>query len=179
MAGLIEMLFDALPFAMGFCLAATIVSYILAYCFRRKPALWKVLITTLYVGFLLHGTIIGRIDSLSELWQWEKPSTFDISYQISLNDAASALHALFNVALFIPWGICGMLFCKRIFGGLAVILSGCLMSVFIECFQVFHRMSFDAGDFVANAVGCIVGVLLSLPFFVLSQRRRRMHARRA
>ena len=179
MAPLIEMVIDALPFAMGFCVIATIVSYILGFCFRRKPTLWKVLLTTLYVGFLLHGTIISRIDSLSQLWQWEMPSTFDIAYQMNLNDAASMLHGLFNVALFIPWGICGMLFCKRISGGLAVILSGCLMSAFIECFQVFHSMSFDAGDFVANTAGCIVGVLFALPFFFLSQKRRRKHSRRA
>lgn len=179
MAGLIEMVIEALPFAVGFCAVLTIVSCIIGYCFRRKPMLWKVLIATLYLGFLLYGTIIGRIDNLSELWKWEIPFSFQIQYQLNLNDTTSTLHALFNVALFIPWGICGMFFCKRIYEGLAVILSGCLMSAFIECFQVFHGMSFDAGDFVANTAGCIVGVLLAVPFFFLSQTHRRKHSRRA
>ncbi|NLO86355.1 MAG: VanZ family protein [Clostridiales bacterium] len=173
MIELIELAIDALPFAMAFCVVATIVSYIIGYCFGRRPTLWKVLIATLYLGCLLYGTIIDRIADWSELWIWEMPHSFDMGFQLTLNDANSAIHGLFNIALFIPWGICGIFFCKRIYGGLVVILSGCLMSGFIEIFQVFHGMSFDGSDFVLNTIGCIIGVLLALHFFCCIQRRRR------
>ena len=88
-----------------------------------------------------------------------------------------------NVALFMPWGFLGMCYQRKFGAGFLVLLSGMLMSLFIEFFQVCHGMVFDLGDVLTNSIGTAAGCVLGLPFLLIKawiysrRRKKRKNAR--
>jgi glycopeptide antibiotics resistance protein len=91
-------------------------------------------------------------------------------------DWVTFLHLEFaaNVALFVPFGVLGVLLLGRSRWWLAIIL-GLVATVAIELAQqgIAGRVS-DPRDLVANGLGTIVGVLLALIMTVGDARRNRM-----
>lgn len=164
MADMIQMIIQALPFALVFCVTASCASILFRKIIHQRQNIVLTIVTTAYIGLLLYGTIIARLDRLNDFWRWETPDRSEFGYQLDIHDGASLRHGLFNVALFIPWGICWMLHVRRSLATVVLVLfCGCLMSLFIEVFQVFHRMSFDLGDFVMNLFGTIIGIIVTFP----------------
>lgn len=79
-----------------------------------------------------------------------------------------------NVALFVPFGVLGVLLLGRSRWWLAVIL-GLVATVAIEGAQqgIVGRVS-DPRDLIANGLGTVIGVLFALIVTIGDARRRRM-----
>lgn len=94
------------------------------------------------------------------------------------------LQVIFNVALFIPWGIIMRGFFERSF--LFATFSGVLMSVFVEVtqatgvwgyFPCAYRLG-DIDDLLTNSLGAFLGALIApLVLFWMPQSNRLKHAR--
>ena len=143
------------------------------------------LLSALYMGFLLHGTVVSRLDSWEELLRW-RLSDFDTvwwNFELGARTELTAMHAVFNVALFVPWGLLGMCYQRKAGTGILVLLSGMAMSAGIEFFQVCHGLSFDLGDLLTNSVGTAIGCIAGLPamfvnMWIYNKRRHRRKKKR-
>ena len=132
------------------------------------------------MGFLLHGTIVGRVDRLRDFLEWEPPDFGSVWWQFELGarTIVTAKHAVLNIALFVPWGFLGMCYQRKFGAGFLVLLSGILMSGFIEFFQVCHGMVFDLGDVLTNSIGTAAGCVAGLPvmfvnMWIYSRRKKK------
>ena len=166
MPELLLMINEAAPFAMKFTAFFGVSAWILLSLIRRRPApLPLILVSALYIGFLLHGTVVSRLTRWSDLLHWQMPdfSTVWWSFELSARTPITAMHASFNFVLFAPWGMLGMCYQRKPRMGLLVLLSGILASASIEFFQVCHGMSFDLGDLLTNSVGTAAGCIAGLP----------------
>ncbi|MDT8911828.1 VanZ family protein [Amycolatopsis sp. PS_44_ISF1] len=99
-------------------------------------------------------------------------------FDTGLLDNPALRQVLFNVALFVPWGV----FARRFlgWGAAAAIVGGFGVSLSIELTQLTgvwfllpcpYRL-FDTGDLVANTLGAAVGVLLAPVLWRASRDRR-------
>ena len=186
MRELINMIEEAAPFAFLFGAVGGLITWIVLSLIRKRFApLPLILVSALYLGFLLHGTIVGRVDRLRDFLEWELPDFHSVWWQFELGarTVLTAKHAVFNIALFVPWGFLGMCYQRKIGAGFLVLLSGMLMSGFIEFFQVCHGMVFDLGDVLTNSIGTATGCVAGLPVTLINgwihNRRRRRRKRAA
>lgn len=184
MQDLIRMIREAAPFACVFGAVGGVVAWIALSIIRRRMApLPLVLVSALYMGFLLHGTVVNRIDSWEELLRWELPDFSSVwwNFELGARTRTTAAHAVLNVALFVPWGFLGMCYQRKAGAGFLVLLSGMLMSVCIEFFQITHGMSFDLGDVLTNSIGTAAGCVAGIPVMLINgliySRRRRWGSR--
>ena len=181
MESLLKMIEEAAPFACAFGVVGGLIAWITLSLIRRRFApLPLILISALYAGFLLHGTIVSRVDRLRDFLEWELPDFDTVWWQFELGarTIVTAQHAVANIALFVPWGFLGMCYQRKIGAGFLVLLSGMLMSVLIEFFQVCHGLVFDLGDVLTNSIGTATGCVIGLPVllingWVYNRRRRR------
>lgn len=181
MQDLMNMIREAAPFACAFCIVGGLTAWITLSLIRRRFApLPLILLSALYVGFLLHGTIVGRVDRLREFLEWDLPDFDSVWWQFELGARTimTAKHAVLNVALFMPWGFLGMCYQRKFGAGFLVLLSGVLMSLFIEFFQVCHGMVFDLGDVLTNSIGTAAGCVIGLPvmfvnMWIYNRKKRR------
>lgn len=165
-----ELIIDSAPFALGFATLLFLLLFLIRKCLMKKPfPFFLSVIGCVYLGFLLSGTL--RPSHVEELFAWRQPMHMDVGFQLSVGQGTSSLHALFNVALFIPWGFLGMTASKKLRSALSCLFSSVLMTFFIETYQLYHMRSFDFGDIVTNILGCAIGILLALPL-VLHGRTR-------
>lgn len=186
MQDLMTMIEAAAPFACAFGAVGGLIAWITLSLIRRRIApLLLILISALYVGFLLHGTIVGRVDRLRDFLVWNLPDFDSVWWQFELGARTrlTATHAVFNIALFMPWGLLGMFYQRKVGAGFLVLLSGVLMSVMIEFFQVCHGMVFDLGDVLTNSMGTAAGCVVGLPAtlingWIYNRRKRRGRKRR-
>lgn len=183
MSDLIRMIREAAPFALAFGAAGGILAWIVLSLIRRRLApLLLTLASAVYLGFLLHGTCVNRMDGLADFLQWELPD-FDTvwwNFELGARTRMTAVHAVLNVALFVPWGFLGMCYQRTWGSGFLVLLSGMLMSVCIEFFQVTHGMSFDLGDVLTNSIGTAAGCVVGMPVMLINgwvARRRKRRKR--
>lgn len=171
MQDLILMIEEAAPFALVFGAVGGLIGFITLSLIRRRFApLPLILISALYMGFLLHGTIVGRVDRLRDFLEWELPDFGSVWWQFELGarTIVTAKHAVLNIALFVPWGFLGMCYQRKFGAGFLVLLSGILMSGFIEFFQVCHGMVFDLGDVLTNSIGTAAGCVAGLPVMLVN-----------
>lgn len=171
MQDLFEMIREAAPFALVFGAAGGIAAWIILSIIRRRMApLPLILVSALYMGFLLHGTVVNRIDSLDEFLRWELPDFSSVwwNFELGARTRMTATHAVLNVALFVPWGFLGMCYQRKFGAGFLVLLSGMLMSAGIEFFQITHGMSFDLGDVLTNSIGTAAGCVAGIPVMLLN-----------
>ncbi|MBQ8556676.1 MAG: VanZ family protein [Clostridia bacterium] len=175
MADLMELIKESIPFALGFTVIILLIAFLLFRLLLQKriPIFWTVA-GCVYLGFLLAGTL--RPGSIQELVEWTDPRFMNITYQLDIGDSVSSLHGLFNIALFLPWGIIGMIMGRKPFSALPCLLSSVLMAFFIETYQLFHWRSFDFGDIVTNILGCAIGIIIMLPF-TLYRHMKQKHSR--
>ena len=185
MQDLLRMIEAATPFALKFMTIFGSAAWIgLSLIRRRFAPLPLVLVSALYVGFLLHGTVVSRLDGWSDLLRWQLPDFRTIwwNFELGARTQMTAIHAVFNVALFVPWGFLGMCWQKNCWMGFLVLLSGFLMSVAIEFFQITHGLVFDLGDVVTNTVGTAAGCIAGLPVTLINgwiyKRKKRRKAQR-
>jgi len=184
MQDLIRMIREAAPFACVFGAAGGVTAWIALSILRRRLApLPLMLVSALYMGFLLHGTCVSRMDGLEDLLRWELPDFDSVwwNFELAARTRTTAVHAVLNAALFVPWGFLGMCFQRKWEAGFAVLLTGALMSAGIEFFQVTHGMAFDLGDVLTNSVGTAAGCVAGLPVTLINgwiYRRKRMRRRR-
>lgn len=171
MTELIELITESLPAAIGFAVVCFLIGVILKTVLKKQLSIAWLTICSLYIGFLLAGTL--RPESVKELFHWENEWVMDVSWQLSLHEGISSLHGLFNIALFVPWGFLGMLVIKSRFAAPCCLLSCVAVTFFIETYQLFHRRSFDFGDIVTNLIGCIVGIVFALPIVICQKKRKR------
>lgn len=166
MRELIRMIEEATPFALKFMAAGGIAMWVMLSIIRRRPAPpLLVFATALYLGYLMHGTVVNRIQSWEHLMTWNLPDFDSVwwNFELGARTRTTAVHAVFNVALFVPWGVLGMCYQRKVGAGFLVLLSGMLMSVFIEFFQITHGMAFDLGDVLTNSIGTAAGCIAGLP----------------
>ena len=171
MRELLEIIREAAPFAVRFMLVGGSVLWI-ASCLRRRRMGPVILAfaTALYLGFLLHGTCVNRVSSWREFFVVERTNwNVRWNFELAARTRYSAAHALFNVALFVPWGLLGMCWQKRPWMGFLVLLSGILMSFAAETFQLCHDMTPDLGDVLTNSIGTAAGCVLGLPAVYLNR----------
>lgn len=124
---------------------------------RRRPSL--MLFTAIfYIGLLLWGTCLSRVDTLRELLTWQR-SNFDGFFvnEFSLTGFAPVWHELMNVLLFMPLGFFMMAYTRGPRSALRLTAMGCAASCFIELFQGFHGLRFDFGDLMTNTLGTLLG----------------------
>ncbi|MBQ9265347.1 MAG: VanZ family protein [Clostridia bacterium] len=174
MSDIIDLALEYAPFALV-CTIVLVLLFILCgnLLMKKRVPIWWILLTSAYVGLLFAGTL--RIVSFRELIEWHEPEFWDIGSQFSFS-----AHDVYNVALFLPWGILGTIRAKKISSLFICLASGVMASVFIETFQLYHMRSFDLGDIMTNTVGCILGILVTMPFIVKRMvylRRKHRHAR--
>ena len=186
MQELMNMIREAAPFAFVFGAVGGLIAWITLSLIRRRCApLPLILISALYMGFLLHGTIVGRVDRLREFLEWEMPDFHSVWWQFELGARTkmTAKHAVLNVALFLPWGFLGMCYQRKFGAGVLVLISGMLMSLLIEFFQVCHGMVFDLGDVLTNSIGTAAGCAIGLPVMLINMwiynRRKRKRKKKA
>ena len=184
MQDLFRMMEEAAPFAGAFGLIGGIMAWIvLSVLRRRKAPLLLTMASALYLGFLLHGTVISRISGWSDLLRWNLPD-FDTvwwAFELGARTQMTAIHAVLNAALFLPFGLIGMCWQRRAGMGAVVLLFGILTSTGIEFFQVCHGMVFDLGDVLTNSVGTAVGCVIGLPAAMFNgwrYRRRKVRMKR-
>ena len=181
MSSLIEMIKEAAPFALTFGLIGGAAAWIALSLIRRRLApLPLILVSAVYIGFLLHGTVVGRMDGLEDFLRWELPDFNSVwwNFELGARTRMTAIHAVMNVALFVPWGFLGMCYQRKLGAGFLVLRSGTLMSAAIEFFQVCHGLVFDLGDVLTNSIGTATGCVIGLPVllingWVYNRRRRR------
>ncbi len=185
MRDMINMIREAAPFAAVFALAGGgIAGIIISAVRRRRASILLTLMSALYIGFLLHGTVVGRLSSWSDLLEWRLPdfSTVWWQFELGARTHTTAVHAVLNMALFVPWGLLGMCWQRRPGAGFIVLLSGVLMSAGIEFFQVTHGMVFDLGDVLTNSIGTAAGCIAGIPALLFNRwmynRRMRRSRRR-
>lgn len=171
MQELIELIVESMPAALGFAAVILIAVLMLRAVLRKKFSILWAVVGCAYLGFLLAGTL--RPERVQELFLWEKPWQWDVTFQLDLSEDISSLHGLFNVALFVPWGLLGMLIIKSRFAAPLCFLSCGAMTLFIETYQLFHRRSFDLGDVATNMIGCAVGIVLVLPILLYKRKRHK------
>ena len=71
---------------------------------RRRPSL-MMFAAIFYVGLLLWGTCLSRVDTLRELLTWQRSDfTGFFVNEFSLTSFAPIWHELMNVVLFMPLG---------------------------------------------------------------------------
>ncbi len=175
---LLRMIQAATPFAVGFMMVFGGGLWLIVKRFwGRQASLLLYLICALYVGYLMHGTVVSRMSCWKELFEWEITAWSGCAF-LRDTDRTWILHALFNVALFVPWGFLGMCGQKRIRYTFPVFASGILMSAAIECFQGFHGMIFDLGDLMSNSIGTAVGCLAGVPVTLFNGRREEAESAR-
>ena len=161
---------ESAPAALGFFAAALVIALALRAVLRKKFSILWTVIGCAYLGFLLAGTL--RPQSIRELFAWEKPWQWGIDFQLDLGESVSSLHGLFNIVLFVPWGMMGMMIGKKLLASLPCVLTCALMTVFIETYQLFHRRFFDAGDILTNLLGCAAGIVMMLPMVIYWQTKK-------
>ncbi len=186
MQDLMNMIEEAMPFALAFGAAGGLIGFIMLSLIRRRLApLLLIFVSAVYMGFLLHGTILCRVDSLRELIEWELPDFGTVwwAFELGKRTPITAQHALLNAAMFVPWGFLGMCYQRKFGAGFLVLLSGILMSGFIEFFQVCHGMVFDLGDVLTNSIGTAAGCAIGLPVMLINMwiysRRKRKRKKKA
>ncbi|WP_442856313.1 VanZ family protein [Butyrivibrio sp. AE3004] len=88
------------------------------------------------------------------------------------------IYCIFNILLFVPWGIILSLYRKREFFFRIVImtsLTGFLSSFFIEILQRITRTgSFEVTDIIMNILGTTVGATLGYILIVILKRERKI-----
>ena len=183
MQDLMQMIEAAAPFALKFMTIFGSAAWVLLSIVRRRLApLPLALASALYLGFLLHGTVVSRLDEWSDLFRWQMPDFDSVwwNFELGARTRLTAMHAVFNVALFVPFGMIGMCWQRKAGMGFIVLLCGMLTSAGIEFFQVTHGMAFDLGDVLTNSIGTAVGCIAGLPATLFNGwvYRRRMKKRK-
>lgn len=156
---------QALPIA----LIAGIVYFIIRF-FRDNDtkASIKVFSTLLicYLTGLVCLTLLFYI--LRDLWYWllyhSDPGTshpLEWTYNLSLSFRPNA-ETLFNLLMFLPFGILFPLACKKR-SWKTTVLAGSILILTIEFLQPFFSRAFDLTDVVLNTVGVIISATL---FFI-------------
>ncbi len=171
MQDLIRMIREAAPFACIFGAVGGVVAWIALSIFRGRFApLPLMLVSAVYVGFLLHGTCVNRIDGLEELMRWKLPDFDSVwwEFELGARTRTTAVHAVLNAAMFVPWGFLGMCYQRKWGAGFLVLLSGMMMSAGIEFFQITHGMVFDLGDVLTNSIGTAAGCVAGLPVTLIN-----------
>ena len=160
MRDIIDLALEFAPFAIS-CAIALMLLFILCgnLLMKKRFPIWWILLTSAYMGLLFAGTL--RIERFRELIEWRRPMFWDIGFQISFR-----AHDMYNVALFLPWGILGMTRAKKTSAPFICLASGVAASAFIETFQLYHMGSFDLGDILTNTAGCVLGILVMIPFMI-------------
>ena len=154
MRDIIDLALEYAPFALS---CAFILLFLFVLCgnllMKKRFPIWWIVLTSVYVGLLFAGTL--RIGSFRELIEWHEPEFRDIGSQFSFS-----AHDMYNVALFLPWGILGMMRAKKLSAPFLCLASGVMASVFIETFQLYHMGSFDLGDILTNPADVCSAFLL-------------------
>ncbi len=166
MQSLEMMIRDAVPFAFRFMLLAGGAAWVMLMLIRRRwTSILLTLTCALYMGFLLHGTCVSRMDGWRDFFRFNLPDFGSVwwEFELAAHTDLTNMHAMYNVALFVPWGFLGMCWQRRGWVMGLVLLSGILMSVSIEFFQVTHGLVFDMGDVLTNSVGTLIGCFAGLP----------------
>lgn len=139
---------------------------------RRRPSL-MMFAAIFYVGLLLWGTCLSRVDTLRELLTWQRSDfTGFFVNEFSLTSFAPIWHELMNVVLFVPLGFFMMAYTRGPRNALRLTLMGCAVSCFIELFQGFHGLRFDFGDLMTNTLGTLVGCRAYVPIMYSCSRMR-------
>ena len=177
------MIREAAPFAFRFMLIGGGAAWVVLMLIRKRwTSILLTLACALYMGFLLHGTCVSRIDGWRDFLRFRLPdfSTVWWEFELAAHTDLTNMHAMYNVVLFIPWGFLGMCWQRRGWVIGLVVLSGIMMSVSIEFFQVTHGLVFDMGDVLTNSVGTLIGAFAGLPVtlinalvYHISRRKRR------
>ena len=174
MESALKLAYDALPFALPLAIGLWLITMVVrGFTKSKRVHPIVLLIMSCYIALLLYGTCFSRLESFSELFVWERDQYSGIDFQLTLSDSISATHFLFNVLLFVPWGFLGMFLFRRGSGFLLCALSAVTMSALIETFQLYHGLSFDLGDLVANSLGGIIGCALYVPVYAFRKRKQR------
>ncbi len=70
------------------------------------------------------------------------------------------IHTVLNIILFIPFGFFLPLLYEKYNNMGKVVLSGFILSIFIELIQMFGMGSTDINDLIANTIGTCLGYII-------------------
>lgn len=124
----------------------------------QKISFWGLIVFTLFV---LYKTVFSRK-------QGDYPMNLDLgwSYKAMLNCTPGMFSQIYlNIMFFIPIGIFSEQFLLKKYerSFLLSILYGVMLTVIVEILQLLlHRGTFELDDILNNAIGTIIGMLITL-----------------
>ena len=164
---LIENYFD-FHYGLG-CAIGMLIFSVLLYLLRRKPKgqvqgisqkeILCSLALAVYLVLLLGGTLLSR--HIGTTYRMELIPFWSYYEVINKNNTGIALQILFNVLMFIPWGILlpSMWECLQNFK--IILLSSVSVSLVIEVLQLVLRLwLFEFDDVLHNIVGTVIGYMI-------------------
>lgn len=132
---------------------------------EKKRQYRAILLTTLFIWFVfvLFLTVLGRIPFEGQHFQ---PEVFWSYRSVQLKEAWFVGQIIGNVAMYIPFGLIFPFLLKDKFDGWKVfiitLLAGIVISFFTESIQYIFKIGlFEFDDIIHNALGTVIGFLLS------------------
>lgn len=154
---------------------------------KIQKTCWAVFV--IYLFAILYYTIfaesLGRIpgDAISEprynLIPFNEIKRF-IVYRRQLGIRAFMLNVVGNCIAFMPCGFLLPAISRRCRKGFICVMTGFLISFFIECTQLVFRVgSFDVDDLMLNTLGVLIGFVINRAVQCIRiRRRKRLHPRK-
>ena len=127
---------------------------------RKRLSFWR-WVLSVYLLSLLYGTLLNRIDRdyFYFLLHGER-GQLEWVMHFPPTDMNSAIHDLYNVALFFPWGLLLPICQPKMRNGLLVVASGIAAVLCIETMQYLGSMAFSLNDILTNGAGMIAGYVM-------------------
>lgn len=138
-----------------------VITYIIVLFFQlpivreKHQSIIKKMMVIAYIFAVLYKTLLMRnkgdyIMNLNFFW----------SYKASINgDKGLANEIFLNIMLYIPLGCFQMCAIKRKSGVLKTLLTGIMLSTFVEIMQYIWQVGmFELDDILSNTIGTIIGI---------------------
>ncbi len=163
----IENYFD-FHYGLG-CAIGMLIFSVSLYLLRRKPKgqvqdiskkeILCSLALAVYMVLLLGGTLLSR--RIGTTYRMELIPFWSYYEVINKKNAGIALQILFNVLMFIPWGILLPSMWERLQNLKIILLCSVSVSLVIEVLQLVLRLGlFEFDDVVHNIVGTVIGYMI-------------------
>lgn len=146
---------------------------------KRKNKIIGMLLFIIYlillIYFLFFAEAFGRADSGTlhsyNLEPFKEIRRFYI-YRDKLGYSAFVINVFGNILAFVPFGFFRPLIGRRRHSFTRTVFQGFVITFFIEVLQLISNVgSFDVDDIFLNTLGCIMGYILFLVFYMIYDRR--------
>lgn len=148
---------------------------------RRRNKIIGMLLFIIYLillsYFLFFAESFGR-DTSSSLHSYNLELFKEIRrfyiYRQKLGMSAFLINIFGNILAFLPFGFFRPIIGRRRHSFIRTLIQGFLFSLIIEIIQISLNVgSFDVDDIFLNTVGCIIGYILFVLFYMICDKRGR------